>query len=230
MVFVTGSTGFLGAHLIYHLLSKGKHVRALKRETANLLLFNRIFSFYQSSPQLLPGKLEWVDGELSNVGLLDELISDNITEIYHAAAKVSFQPQDKTEMIRTNITGTANLVNAALNKNIRKLCHVSSIAAIGRGENQKPIDENTLWKASRRNSTYAISKYGAEREVWRGMEEGLPAVIINPSVILGPGEIKSGTGKMISVVLKGLKFYSRGCNGFVDVRDVVKIMQQLTRK
>ena len=190
MVFVTGSTGFLGAHLIYHLLSKGKHVRALKRETGNLLLFNRIFSFYQSSPELLPGKLEWVDGELSNVGLLDELISDNINEIYHAAAKVSFQPQDKTEMIRTNITGTANLVNAALNKNIRKLCHVSSIAAIGRGENQKPIDENTLWKASRRNSTYAISKYGAEREVWRGMEEGLPAIIINPSVIIGPGEMK----------------------------------------
>ena len=95
MVFVTGSTGFLGAHLIYHLLPKGKHVRALKRETANLLLFNRIFSFYQSSPQLLPGKLEWVDGELSNVGLLDELISDNITEIYHAAAKVSFSHRIK---------------------------------------------------------------------------------------------------------------------------------------
>ena len=227
MVFVTGGTGFLGAHLIYHLLSNGKHVRALKRETSNLSLFNRIFSFYQSSPELLPGKLAWVDGELSNIGLLDEVISDNITEIYHAAAKVSFQPQDKTEMMRTNITGTANLVNAALNKNIRKLCHVSSIAAIGRGENQKTIDENTLWKASRRNSNYAISKYGAEREVWRGMEEGLPAVIINPSVILGPGETNSGTGKMISVVLKGLKFYSQGCNGFVDIRDVVAIMTRL---
>jgi dihydroflavonol-4-reductase len=228
MVFVTGGTGFLGAHLIYHLLSNGKHVRALKRETSNLSLFNRIFSFYQISPELLPGKLEWVDGELSNVGLLDEFISDNITEIYHAAAKVSFQPQDKTEMMRTNITGTANLMNAALNKNIRKLCHVSSIAAIGRGENQKTIDENTLWKASRRNSNYAISKYGAEREVWRGMEEGLPAVIINPSVILGPGETNSGSGKMISVVLKGLKFYSQGCNGFVDIRDVVAIMTCLT--
>jgi len=227
MVFVTGGTGFLGAHLIYHLLSNGKHVRALKRKTSNLSLFNRIFSFYQSSPELLPGKLEWVDGELSNVGLLDEVISDNITEIYHAAAKVSFQPQDKTEMMRTNITGTANLVNAALNKNIRKLCHVSSIAAIGRGENQKTIDENTLWKASRHNSNYAISKYGAEREVWRGMEEGLPAVIINPSVMLGPGETNSGTGKMISVVLKGLKFYSQGCNGFVDIRDVVTIMTRL---
>ena len=228
MVFVTGGTGFLGAHLIYHLLSNGKHVRALKRETGNLLLFNRIFSFYQSSPEQLPGKLEWVNGDLLNVGQLDELISNDISELYHTAAMVSFQPQDKSEMMRTNIAGTANLVNVSFNKNIRKLCHVSSIAAIGRGENQKTIDENTLWKASRRNSTYAVSKYGAEREVWRGMEEGLPVVIINPSVILGPGETKSGTGKMISVVLKGLKFYSEGCNGFVDVRDVVKIMKQLT--
>jgi nucleoside-diphosphate-sugar epimerase len=228
MVFVTGGTGFLGAHLIHHLLSEGKHIRALKRETSNFSLFNRIFSFYQTSPEELPGKLEWVDGDLLNVSLLDQIISDNISEIYHAAAMVSFQPQDKVIMMQTNIAGTANLVNVSLNKNIRKLCHVSSIAAIGRGDNQKTIDEVTLWKASRRNSTYAVSKYGAEREVWRGMEEGLPAVIINPSVILGPGETKSGTGKMISVVLKGLKFYSEGCNGFVDVRDVVNIMKQLT--
>jgi dihydroflavonol-4-reductase len=227
MVFVTGGTGFLGAHLIHQLLSTGKQVRALKRETSNLLLFNRIFSFYQISRDQLPGKLEWVDGDLLNVGVLDELISDDISEIYHAAAMVSFQPQDKNKMMRTNITGTANLVNVALNKNIRKLCHVSSIAAIGRSENNNIIDENTLWKSSRRNSNYAVSKYGAEREVWRGIEEGLPAVIINPSVIIGPGETDSGTGKMISVVLKGLKFYSEGCNGFVDVRDVVAIMSRL---
>ncbi len=227
MVFVTGGTGFIGAHLIQHLLSKGKQVSALKRETSNLSLFNRIFRFYQTTPDQLPGKLTWVDGDLLNVGQLDELITDQITEIYHAAAMVSFQPNDKNNMMRTNIAGTANLVNVSLNKNIRKFCHVSSIAAIGRGENQNTIDENTVWKASRRNSNYAISKYGAEREVWRGMEEGLPAVIINPAIILGPGETRSGTGKMISVVLKGLKFFSEGCNGFVDVRDVVNIMSRL---
>jgi nucleoside-diphosphate-sugar epimerase len=228
MVFVTGGTGFLGAHLIYHLLFEGKHVIALKRETSKMDLFNRIFSFYQISPEHLKGTLKWVDGDILNMGQMDEMIGMNITEIYHAAAIVSFQPHDRADMFRSNINGTANLVNAALNKNIRKFCHVSSIAAIGRGENQKSIDETTLWKASRRNSNYAISKYGAEREVWRGIEEGLPAVIINPSVILGPGEIHSGTGKMISVVLKGLKFYSEGCNGFVDVRDVAAIMKRLT--
>jgi dihydroflavonol-4-reductase len=227
MVFVTGGTGFLGAHLIHHLLAAGKQVRALKRQTSSMMLFDRVFRFYQTSPEQLPGKLEWVEGDLLNILQLDELIGEGISEIYHTAALVSFQPQDKTTMMHTNISGTANLVNAALNKNIRKLCHVSSIAAIGRGENKNVIDENTLWKASRRNSNYAISKYGAEREVWRGMEEGLPAVIINPSIILGAGETKSGTGKMISVVLKGLKFYSSGTNGFVDVKDVVKLMIQL---
>ncbi len=228
MVFVTGGTGFLGTHLIYHLLFEGKHVMALKRETSNLDLFNRIFNFYQSSPQQLKGTLKWVNGNMLHIDEMDELLGMDIAEIYHAAALVSFQPQDRDEMMRSNINGTANLVNAALNKSIRKFCHVSSIAAIGRAENQKSIDESTVWKASRQNSNYAISKYGAEREVWRGIEEGLPAVIINPSVILGPGETHSGTGKMISVVLKGLKFYSEGCNGFVDVRDVAAIMKRLT--
>ena len=225
MVFVTGGTGFLGAHLIHHLL-KGKHIIALKRPSSNLDLLNRVFSYYGDARDKTNGKLEWVEGDLLDIGKLDEQITD-ISEIYHAAAMVSFQPQDKAKMMHTDIIGTANLINAALNKNIRKFCHVSSIAAIGRGENNQFIDENTLSKASRRNSNYAISKYGAEREVWRGLKEGLPIVIINPSVIIGPGETKSGTGKMISVVLNGLKFYSTGCNGFVDVRDVVEIMNQL---
>jgi nucleoside-diphosphate-sugar epimerase len=229
MVFITGGTGFLGAHLIHHLLLKGDHIIALKRPTSKFDLFNRVFAFYNDDAKSLSGKLEWLEGDLLDPGSLDEAISNNITEIYHAAAIVSFQPKDKAEMMHTNIVGTANLVNASLNKNVRKLCHVSSIAAIGRSENHQIIDEDVLWKSSKRNSNYAVSKYGAEREVWRGIEEGLPAVIINPAVILGPGEINSGTGKMISIVLKGLRFYSRGSNGFVDVRDVVSIIDQLAK-
>jgi nucleoside-diphosphate-sugar epimerase len=126
-----------------------------------------------------------------------------------------------------NARGTANLVNACLDNNIRKLCHVSSIAAIGRAENEDVIDEKVVWKASRRNSNYAISKYAAEREVWRGIEEGLEAVIVNPSIILGPGEINSGSTRLIRTVDKGLKYYTSGVNGFVDVRDVVRIMEKL---
>ena len=227
MVFITGGTGFLGAHLIHLLLLKGDHIIALKRPTSKFDLFNRVFAFYNDDAESLSGKLEWFEGDLLDPGSLDEAISHNISKVYHAAAIVSFQPKDRDEMMHTNIVGTANLVNASLNKNVRKLCHVSSIAAIGRSENHQIIDENVLWKSSKRNSNYAVSKYGAEREVWRGIEEGLPAVIINPSVILGPGEINSGTGKMISIVLKGLMFYSRGSNGFVDVRDVVSIIELL---
>jgi len=171
-------------------------------------------------------KIEWIEGDILDVYSLDKML-EGISGIYHAAAMVSFQPGDGRNMQNINIKGTANLVNAALDKKIKKLCHVSSIAAIGRAENNKPINEKTIWKASKRNSNYAISKYGAEKEVWRGIEEGLNAIIVNPAIILGPGEISSGTGKMITTVLNGLKFYSTGINGFVDVRDVVKTMLRL---
>ncbi|MCD4682318.1 MAG: NAD-dependent epimerase/dehydratase family protein [Bacteroidales bacterium] len=229
MVFVTGGTGFLGAHLIYHLLKKGKKVRALKRISSNFDLFNRVFSFYSDTTQELKNSIEWVEGDILDVYLLDEALQD-VSVIYHAAAVVSFQPGDKKKMMLSNIEGTANLVNVAIRKNIQSFCHVSSIAAIGRADNEKVIDENTIWKASKRNSNYAVSKYGAEREVWRGMEEGLNAVIVNPSIMLGPGELNSGAGKLISTVLNGLKFYTTGINGYVDVRDVAKVMIELVEK
>jgi nucleoside-diphosphate-sugar epimerase len=227
MVFVTGGTGFLGSHLIHSLLLKGKTIRALKRKNSNFELFERVFSFYNDIPAATKTRIEWVDGDLSDIILLDRFLQ-NVTEVYHAAGIVSFQPGDRKRLMHTNVEGTANLVNTALEHDIRKFCYVSSIAAIGRADNNTIIDENTVWKASKRNSNYAVSKYGGEREVWRGIEEGLKAVIVNPAVILGPGELDSGFGKMITVVLKGLKFYSKGTNGFVDVRDVARAMTELT--
>jgi len=226
MVFITGGTGFLGAHLLHHLLEKGKRIRALKRKTSKFDLLKRVFSFYTNAPQIMLNKIEWVEGDILDVYSLDKMLED-VTGIYHAAAMVSFQPADSRILQNINIKGTANLVNAALDKKIKKLCHVSSIAAIGRADNDKPINERTIWKSSKKNSNYAISKYWAEKEVWRGIEEGLNAVIVNPSIIVGPGEINSGTGKMISAVLNGLRFHTAGINGFVDVRDVVKTMIQL---
>lgn len=227
MIFVTGGTGFLGSHLIHALLAGGKSVRALKRENSSFELFDRVFSFYNDIPASAKDRIEWVTGDMSDIILLENFLN-NVKEIYHTAGLVSFQPGDKRRLMEVNVEGTANLVNAALSRDIRKFCHVSSIAALGRADDNTVIDENSVWKSSKRNSNYAVSKYGGEREVWRGMEEGLKSVVVNPSVILGPGETDSGFGKMVKVVMKGLKFYSGGINGFVDVRDVVRIMITLT--
>ncbi len=223
MVFVTGGTGFLGAHLLYRLLINGVNIKALRRQQSNNQLLKRVFEFYTENAQELIDKIQWVEGDLLDVYSFENELND-VTFVYHSAAVVSFQPGDKNRMMHTNIKGTANLINISIEKNIEKFCHVSSIAAIGRADNNSIINEETRWIASKRNSAYAISKYGAEREVWRGMAEGLDAFIVNPSIILGPGEINSGSGKLIATIRDGLKFYTSGVNGYVDVRDVVKTM------
>ncbi len=228
MILVTGGTGFLGAHLIHHLLQEGYSIRAIKRERSSFDIIRRVFSFYNKDFNTLDDQVEWVDADITDIYSIESCLT-GITDVYHAAALVSFQPGDQDRMDHVNVQGTANLVNACLERRIRKMCHVSSIAAIGRAESDKVIDEDVIWKSSRRNSHYAVSKYGAEREVWRGMEEGLDAVIVNPSIILGPGEISSGSTRLIETVDKGLKFYTPGINGFVDVRDVVKIMETLMK-
>jgi nucleoside-diphosphate-sugar epimerase len=130
-------------------------------------------------------------------------------------------------MMKINIDGTANVVNAALNAGVRKLCYVSSIAALGRGSDNNIITEDTHWKTSSYNSHYAISKYGGEREVWRAVEEGLDAVIVNPAIILGLGSTDGGTARLFHSVWKGLHIYPKGINGFVDVRDVTRVMVML---
>jgi len=147
--------------------------------------------------------------------------------VYHCAAVVSFNPGASKHMLNVNVNGTANVVNMAMESGVKKLCHVSSTAALGRGEEQKMITEESHWQNSKFNSVYAISKYGAEREVWRGIEEGLDAVIVNPSVILGAGDWATDSSRIIGQVAKGLLFYPMGGNAFVDVRDVVAIMINL---
>jgi nucleoside-diphosphate-sugar epimerase len=167
--------------------------------------------------------IEWVNGDLLDIySLYDSL--EGVTQVYHCAAVVSFDKADKNQIMKTNVGGTTNLVNAALDKNIEKLCYVSSIAAIGKPENGDFISEKFFWKFSKNHSVYSMSKYDAEREVWRGIAEGLNAVIINPSIILGPGNWNSGSSRLITSVWDGLKFYTKGVNGYVDVRDVAKTM------
>jgi len=190
-------------------------------------MIKKVFSLYSDEPEKLFSHIEWVEGDILDIFSLEDAM-EGVEDVYHCAALVSFLPEDKNRLIRLNTEGTANVVNAAIEKKIRKLCHVSSIAALGRPEDQAElIDENLVWKASRHNSVYAVSKYGAEREVWRGTAEGLDAVIVNPSIVLGVAGPGMGSSRLFNTVYNGLKFYPPGKNGFVDVRDVARAMVML---
>ena len=226
MIFVTGGSGLVGSYLLYSLISEGCNVKALRRETSSYEVTKRIFGYMGDQSGALFDRIEWVTGDLLNIHSLTPALKE-VEDVYHCAAIISFDPREKSQMIKSNIDGTSNLVNACLAGGIRKFCHVSSIAALGRAENDGFIDEHTAWKTSNANSGYALSKYGAEREVWRGAAEGLKVVIVNPSVILGAGEPTKSSVRLFHTIRKHSLFYTAGTNGFVDVRDVVKIMRAL---
>lgn len=226
LILVTGGTGLVGTHLLFDLCKSGKRIRALKRIGSDVANVKKVFSYYSSNVDELLKNIEWVDVDLMDVySLLDAM--EGITEVYHCAAMVSFDSKHETEMMKINVEGTSNMVNAALEKGIKKFCHVSSIATIGRAEHISLSTEETFWKSSPDHSNYAISKYAAEREVWRASEEGLDVVIVNPSLIIGAGNWQQSSSIFFEKGFKGMKYYTEGSNGFVDVRDVVTLMIRL---
>ena len=173
-------------------------------------------------------KVTWVEGDVLDAPFLENILRGyHIQQIYHCAAVVSFDPRDREEMYRVNVVGTENVVNAALEVGIEKLVYASSIAAIGRVEHEPWVRETNKWQRSPLNSHYAISKYQAEQEVWRGIAEGLTAAMVNPTVILGAQFWEQGTGRLFKQVWEGLRFYTEGSTGYVDVRDVVVFMVKL---
>jgi dihydroflavonol-4-reductase len=223
MILVTGGTGLLGSHLLFELVSSGKKVRALRRESSSGELVEKVFGYYSPKAAELLAGIEWVTGDVTDIYSLYEAM-EGVDRVYHAAAVVSFDPWEHDEMMRVNVEGTANVVNACIYKGVGKICHVSSIACLGQTENDELINEEKKWKNSNKSSAYAISKFGAEREVWRGTIEGLQAVIVNPGIIIGPGDWKKGSCRLFELVWEGLRYYTMGVNGYVDVRDVVKAM------
>ena len=210
MILVTGATGLVGSHLLYELLKEEKKVKALKRQTSDTGQVLKTFGFYTNEPEKLFSRIEWVDGDVSDLESL-EMAFEDVDRVYHTAAIISMDSADSAEMKKINIEGTTNIVNLCLEKKISKLCYVSSVAAIGNRTAPNKI-------------TYSSTKFNAEMEVWRGMAEGLEAVIVNPSIIIGPGVRGKGSMAMFDKIAKGLKFYTRGVTGYVDVRDVVKAM------
>lgn len=210
-VLVTGGTGFLGAYIIQELIGKGYSVRALRRSR------NQPFFI----PSTVLDRVEWVDGDVLDIVSLDEAMED-VDTVVHAAAKVSFDPKEKRDLFHINIDGTANMINVALEKEVSRFVHISSVAALGRTANGDHVTEEKKWQHSKLNTQYAISKYHAEREVWRGMGEGLNVLVLNPSTILGYGDWNSSSCAIFKNSFKEFPWYTNGVNGFVDVGDVAR--------
>lgn len=229
MVLVSGATGFLGAYVTCYLLKQGRKVRAMKRSASSLKEFDYIYSLHFGADEAPRRLLEWTDADILDVPALQDAFKE-VAEVYHCAAMVSFLQKDKEQMMKVNVEGTANMVNQSLEHGVKKFAHISSIAALGRTKPGEEVTEQSKWTDSKHNTNYAISKYKAEKEVWRGVEEGLHAVIVNPGVILGSGEWSKGSCKLFHLAWKGMPFYTTGVNGYVDVRDVAAATVMLMDK
>lgn len=211
MVLVTGGTGFIGAYIIKELISKGYSVRGIRRGQT-------VPSFIDP---FIMNQVQWVECDVLDVVGLEEVM-EGIEYVIHAAGKVSFRSTDKEQLYRVNIEGTANVVNAALNRNIKKLVHISSVASIGRKADGSEVDETKQWEDNKLNTPYAISKYQGELEVWRGLAEGLPAVVLNPSIVIGFGNWNNSSCAIFRQIYEGFSWFTNGITGFVDVEDTAR--------
>ena len=225
MILVTGATGLVGGNLLWHLLQENERVTAIYRPTSNLEPLKIIFSFYTSHPEEYLARINWKLADILDIETLREAFRD-VSTVYHCAAQVSLGGNAEI-LTDTNVRGTRHVVQAALEKGVEKLCFVSSIAACGFEIGDEIIDEATPWNEHSDRSLYSRSKYFSEQEVWKGIAQGLNAVIVNPGVILGVSGSGTGSSQLFSQVQKGLMFYTNGGSGYVDVRDVVRAMIQL---
>ncbi|MAW96815.1 MAG: NAD-dependent epimerase [Leeuwenhoekiella sp.] len=228
MILVTGGTGLVGSHLLYALIAQGeKNIRATYRTRKNIEAVADLFRWKNEQPDATPATFEtisWVETDVTDIPALTEAFRD-VEYVYHCAALISFNPKRFNRLQKINVEGTANMVNLSLEFGIKKFGYVSSVAALG--EAKKAITEETHWEANKDNSVYSISKFASELEVWRGTEEGLDAVLVNPGVILGEGFYNSGSGTFFKQIKKGLRYNVPGASGFVDVQDVVRALMQL---
>ena len=215
MIAVTGANGLLGSFVVRELLDRGLPFVALKRKNSDITLLSDVNA-----------RINWINADISDPVSLEDSLKD-ISAVIHTAALVSFNPRDKQRLFNTNVNGSRNIVNVCLTAGVKKLVHISSVAALGRQKNQQSVDETSKWVDSPLNSTYAQSKYLAELEVFRGAEEGLNVTVVNPSVILAPANWDKSSAQLFKYVWKGNKFFIDKDLNYVDVRDVAKATVQL---
>lgn len=214
-IVVTGASGFLGSYLVRYLVENNYDVIATGRRAE----FPNMISD-------LSNQVEYISGDLSDYQFTKNLVK-RASKIYHTAARVAFQSKEQRQIYLSNVSATEHLVNESLSQGISKFLFVSSVAALGRNQDQTLISETANWEQTAYHSIYSKSKYQSERMVWRAIEEGMQAVIVNPSIIVGAGEWKEGSPSFIPLLAKGLSFYPKGSSGFVDVRDVASLSHQL---
>ena len=218
MILVTGATGILGRVIVLELLKRGKKVRAAKRSGSRIDEVEKSFRFYTENPEKWFAKIEWKEVDFEDQDSLVAVLED-VEEVYHCAAKVSFNPADKAEMFRTNIEGTKQLLYAVEKSSVRKFLYVSSIAVLDGFNEKGELDENSDYNYKLDHSDYAVSKQFAEMEVWRASAEGLNTVIINPGMIIGSGNWQQSSGELFRTFAR-TKYTFSGGTAYVDVRDV----------
>jgi nucleoside-diphosphate-sugar epimerase len=217
MNLVTGATGIVGLRLVHDLLLREQPVRAMKRTGSDMAFAERVLRFYGATDNQLQ-RIEWVDADLLDIFSLEASLH-GISTVYHCAALVSYDKKDKRSLFQVNEAGTKNLVNACLTSDVKTLCHISSVAALGVNKGG-PTTEKTHWQRDENRSTYGLTKFLAEREVWRAGAEGLNVVVVNPSIIIGPAKTDQSSGMLLNILQNGSKYYPTGGVGMVDVRDV----------
>ncbi|WP_247231381.1 SDR family NAD(P)-dependent oxidoreductase [Telluribacter sp. SYSU D00476] len=221
-ILITGATGLVGSAVARRLIQEGHTVRALHRAGSDRSLLREV-----------EDRVQWVEGDILDIYSLEQAIQDT-DYVVHAAAVVSFVPRDQDAMYKVNVEGTANVVNTCLKLGVRKLCQISSVAALGRPDLRKVggghdivITEDQRWEESPTNTHYAKTKYLSELEVWRGVAEGLKAVIVNPSLVLGEGDWDRSSTRLFRYVYEEKPFYTEGLMNYVDVLDVAEAVYRL---
>lgn len=220
MILVTGSTGLVGRHVLLALTEAGNQVRALYRSDSKKKEVEDFYAFAKAQSHL--SLVNWIQGDITDIPYLICAFK-GVTHVYHCAALISFDPYNFKKLTKVNVEGTANVVNLCLAHGVKKIIHLSSIATLSSLPNN-PINEDNYWDPDADNSVYALTKYGAEMEVWRGTEEGLDAVIFNPGIILGEGDYTQGSGTLFNHILKKKSYYPKGGSGLIDVKDLVTLM------
>ena len=221
MVLITGGTGLVGRHLLEKLLAAGERVRALHRPASDRMQVED----YLKKKEIDASALEWFEAELWDGDRLEEALQ-GCSQVFHCAAVVSFHHRDAARMMEVNRDATAMLVNTMLHVGVSELIHISSVSALGRKEGE-PVHEDVPFEEGSGVTHYARIKYLAELEVWRGKEEGLKVLVINPVIVLGPGDFKRSSSTMFALAHKGFQWYPSGSNGFVSASDVARACQLL---